>query len=83
MYEEAQYGQDTMPGAIVALDEQLSHYDKIIDVLRARLDPVLSRYETSEVIQPRAEPQSDLRARAERLREMNARLEMLINQLDI
>jgi hypothetical protein len=71
--------------ALTHVDQQIEFFEKNLAILRERLGPVLSRYDTekSAVEAPRPEPSSELRARAERLRECNARFEALINQLDI
>lgn len=86
MHENAQadWGEPKWDTALSHIDGQIEFLEKNLAVARDRLAPVLCRYDTKEMAEPRpAEPSSDLRARAERLRELNARFESLINQLDI
>lgn len=70
--------------AIDLLDVQITRLENNLDNLRKKVEPIVSRYETEkELSAPRAEPRSDLAGRAERLLDLNLRLERITAELDI
>lgn len=66
------------------LDRELERLDKIADVLRARLGPILNQYALpAEADTPKPEPSSQLRGRIERLREIGATFDRVIRDIDL
>ncbi len=84
-YATDEMQKEATAGAMHELDAWLESHEKTIEVLKERLGPILSVYDSPHAIHtsPEAEPRSALRGRASRLRGLDERLRAIIDDIDL
>lgn len=87
-YDRASFSDEverTAPGAIEELDRELERFDNSLERLTRIADPVTNRYAGVEKVlsEPQPEPATALRGRTQRLRDQLARLDRIMNEIDL
>lgn len=78
-------GEDSAPGTIQRLDEEIDRLDNALDQLAHKVGPISNQYAevAAKLSEPRPEPRTQLLGRVERLSLLTTRLQHITSEIDL